>query len=103
MPLALQGKPALASTEVGSYLPSAGVDDFVLFVPDKAKTPAIRAGTVDRANPYRFAIPPSWSERKVANIASGELLPGWSTVEAACLSSCASCPHVISARNPAQQ
>lgn len=72
VPFALQGKPALASTEVGSYLPSAGVKDFVLFVPDKTKTPAIRAGTVDRYNPYRFAIPPSWSEKKVANISSGE-------------------------------
>eukprot|EP00892_Ulva_mutabilis_P004759 jgi/Ulvmu1/2655/UM014_0109.1 len=71
LPFVLQENAAVASTEVGSYLPSAGVDDFVLFVPDKAKTPAIRAGTVDRANPYRFAIPPSWSEKKVANIASG--------------------------------
>jgi hypothetical protein len=65
---------AVAGTDVGSYLPKAGVDDFVLFVPDKTKTPAIRAGTVDSSKPYQFALPPSWSERKVANIASGEIL-----------------------------
>lgn len=63
--------PAAASTDVGSYLPSAGFDNFVKFVPDKTKTPALRAGTVDREDPYSFAIPPSWSERKVANIQSG--------------------------------
>lgn len=56
---------------VGEYLPSAGVDDFVLFVPDAQKTPAIRAGTVDPLNPYRFALPPTWREGKVANILSG--------------------------------
>lgn len=62
---------AQASTEVGTYLPSAGVKDFVTFKPDRQKTPAIRAGTVDPSNPYSFALPPTWSERKVANIASG--------------------------------
>lgn len=67
----LSTQPALASPEVGSYLPSAGVADFVQFKPDRSKTPAIRAGTVDPSNPYTFAVPPSWSERKVANIASG--------------------------------
>lgn len=72
--LMMSDGPSAASTDVGSYLPSAGVDNFVLFVPDKQKTPAIRAGTVDSAKPYRFALPPSWSERKVANIASGEIL-----------------------------
>jgi hypothetical protein len=71
IPLMCSEFPAEASTDVGSYLPKAGVDDFVLFVPDKAKTPAIRAGTVSAERPYRFALPPSWSERKVANIASG--------------------------------
>lgn len=72
--LLMSDRPAVAGTDVGSYLPSAGVDDFVLFVPDKTKTPAIRAGTVDNSRPYRFALPPSWSERKVANIASGKAL-----------------------------
>lgn len=57
--------PALASPQVGSYLPSAGIDDLVLFVPDSKKTPAIRAGTVDPNHPYRFAVPPSWAEKKV--------------------------------------
>lgn len=71
--LMMSNGPAVASTDVGSYLPSAGVDDLVLFVPNKSKTPAIRAGTVDPAKPYRFALPPSWSERKVANIASGKI------------------------------
>jgi hypothetical protein len=40
-------------------------------VPDRSKTPALRAGTVDREKPYSFMLPPSWSERKVANIQSG--------------------------------
>ena len=56
---------------MGTYLPAAGVEDFVLFVPDAAKTPAIRAGTVDKNNPYRFALPPTWREQAVANIQSG--------------------------------
>jgi hypothetical protein len=43
----------------------------VLFVPTKAKTPALRAGTVDAANPYKFALPPQMVEQKVANISSG--------------------------------
>jgi hypothetical protein len=68
-PSAAAGK--LEGTQVGSYLPSAGIDDFVLFVPDGKKTPAIRAGTVSPDAPYRFALPPTWREAKVANIASG--------------------------------
>ncbi|GBF96037.1 hypothetical protein Rsub_08852 [Raphidocelis subcapitata] len=61
----------LEGTQVGSYLPPAGVEDFVLFVPDSKKTPAIRAGTVTPGAPYRFAMPPTWREAKVANILSG--------------------------------
>lgn len=57
--------------QVGTYLPPAGVEDFVEFVPDAQKTPAIRAGTVDPNDPYRFALPPTWREGKVANIQSG--------------------------------
>lgn len=57
--------------EVGTYLPSAGVDDLVLFVPDAKKTPALRAGTVDPSSPYKFALPPKFREGKVANILSG--------------------------------
>jgi len=43
----------------------------VLFRPNSSKTPAIRAATVDPQHPYSFALPPSFSERQVANIASG--------------------------------
>lgn len=57
--------------EVGTYLPAAGIDDFVLFVPDAKKTPAIRAGTVNPNAPYKFALPPNFREGKVANIQSG--------------------------------
>jgi len=57
---------------VGGYLPLASDgSDFRLFVPDSSKTPAIRAGTVDKNNPYRFAMPPTWRESPVANIQSG--------------------------------
>ncbi|KAI8471276.1 MAG: hypothetical protein J3K34DRAFT_417665 [Monoraphidium minutum] len=69
--LPLAAAANLENTQVGTYLPSAGVEDFVLFVPDAKKTPAIRAGTVSRENPYRFAMPPTWREAKVANILSG--------------------------------
>jgi hypothetical protein len=57
--------------QVSTYLPPAGVDDLVLFVPDPKKTPALRAGTVNPASPYRFALPPKFREGKVANILSG--------------------------------
>jgi hypothetical protein len=67
----LAASPAHANSQVGSYLPSAGIDDFVLFVPDRSKTPALRAGTIDREKPYKFAVPPSWAERRVPNILSG--------------------------------
>jgi hypothetical protein len=42
-----------------------------MFVPDPKKTPALRAGTVNPASPYRFALPPKFREGKVANILSG--------------------------------
>ena len=32
---------------------------------------AIRAGSINISEPYRFALPPSWKEGKVANIQSG--------------------------------
>eukprot|EP00878_Enallax_costatus_P002980 GHUV01003176.1.p1 GENE.GHUV01003176.1~~GHUV01003176.1.p1 ORF type:complete len:275 (+),score=73.11 GHUV01003176.1:193-1017(+) len=57
--------------EVATYLPPAGIDDLVQFVPDAKKTPALRAGTVDPSSPYRFALPPKFREGKVANILSG--------------------------------
>ncbi len=81
-----------ALPEAGSYLPAAGVEDFVEFVPAKGKTPvraprprahrpcaagalahpqltlcpaaqAIRAGNIDMSEPYRFAVPPTWQVR----------------------------------------
>jgi hypothetical protein len=57
--------------DVGTYLPPAGVDDFVEFTVTANKTPAIRAGSINIDEPYRFALPPSWKEGKVANIQSG--------------------------------
>lgn len=111
-PMAVKAAPPASQTAVGTYLPPAGVEDFVLFVPDSKKTPvracapcwspnqtktirasrraprlclccgkfkepcfsppqALRAGTVDPSKPYRFAIPPAWSEQRVNNTASG--------------------------------
>lgn len=32
---------------------------------------SLRAGTVDSSNPYRFDIPPTWSEQRVSNTQSG--------------------------------
>lgn len=46
-------------------------DDYKLFKPDKKKTPALRAGTVDREKPYSFLVPTNWSEQRVPNIQSG--------------------------------
>lgn len=59
------------TAQVGTYLPKADIEGFSSFVPDRSKTPALRAGTVDRDNPYRFALPSSWRENQVANIQSG--------------------------------
>lgn len=56
---------------MGNYLPPAGVDDFVRYVPGPRATPAIRAGTVKPDRPYTFILPASWSEDRVANIQSG--------------------------------
>ena len=49
----------------------AAPDDYAVFKPDRSKTPALRAGTVDRENPYSFVVPSNWKERKVPNIQSG--------------------------------
>lgn len=61
------------AAQVSTYLPPApgAAPGLFLFVPDSKKTPAIRAATVDPTNPYRFNIPGSWREAKVANIQSG--------------------------------
>ncbi|KAK9814442.1 hypothetical protein WJX72_005984 [[Myrmecia] bisecta] len=47
------------------------IDDLVEFVPNKTKTPSIRAGVIDVNKAYKFALPPSWREVQVANIQSG--------------------------------
>eukprot|EP00195_Chlamydomonas_chlamydogama_P007954 CAMPEP_0202897580 /NCGR_PEP_ID=MMETSP1392-20130828/6303_1 /ASSEMBLY_ACC=CAM_ASM_000868 /TAXON_ID=225041 /ORGANISM="Chlamydomonas chlamydogama, Strain SAG 11-48b" /LENGTH=281 /DNA_ID=CAMNT_0049583263 /DNA_START=99 /DNA_END=944 /DNA_ORIENTATION=- len=67
----LPAQPALASgsAEAGTYLPPADKEGFVIFVPDKAKTPALRAGTI--RSPYSFNLPATFREAKVSNTASG--------------------------------
>lgn len=62
---------AADSKTVGAYLPEYGEDDLYLFVPDKKETPSIRAGTIDPADPYSFAIPSDWKRMTVANAISG--------------------------------
>ena len=42
--------------------PQAAVDPVVFY------TQALRAGTVDRDNPYRFALPSSWRENQVPHL-----------------------------------
>ncbi|GER37990.1 oxygen-evolving enhancer protein 2 [Striga asiatica] len=55
--------------EVGSYLPPSPADpSFVLFAATPKDTPALRAGNVQ---PYKFILPPSWKQMRVANILSG--------------------------------
>lgn len=43
----------------------------ILTISDNWNLQALRAGTVDRENPYRFSLPSSWRENQVANIQSG--------------------------------
>ncbi|CAG9460764.1 unnamed protein product [Pedinophyceae sp. YPF-701] len=66
-------KPAFAAIDksVGTYLPAAGIDDFVRFVPSKSKTPALRAGIINADQPYQFALPPTWGESRISNTQSG--------------------------------
>ncbi|XP_051148657.1 psbP domain-containing protein 6, chloroplastic isoform X2 [Andrographis paniculata] len=55
--------------EVGSYLPPSPTDpSFVLFTATSKDTPALRAGNVE---PYKFILPPTWKQMRVANILSG--------------------------------
>ncbi|MEW5297016.1 MAG: hypothetical protein WDW36_000253 [Sanguina aurantia] len=44
---------------------------FVQYIPGPSKTPSLRAGTVDAANPYQFALPSSFTELKISNTQSG--------------------------------
>ncbi|KAG4912860.1 hypothetical protein AAZX31_19G113700 [Glycine max] len=55
--------------EVGSFLPPSPSDpSFVLFKASAKDTPALRAGNVQ---PYKFILPPTWKQARVANILSG--------------------------------
>ncbi|KAI7753095.1 hypothetical protein M8C21_011664 [Ambrosia artemisiifolia] len=55
--------------EVGSYLPQSSSDPgFVLFQASSKDTPALRAGNVQ---PYKFVLPPTWKQLRIANILSG--------------------------------
>ncbi|KVI03437.1 psbP domain-containing protein 6, chloroplastic [Cynara cardunculus var. scolymus] len=55
--------------EVGSYLPQSNSDpNFVMFQASSKDTPALRAGNVQ---PYRFVLPPTWKQLRIANILSG--------------------------------
>ncbi|CAK9188547.1 unnamed protein product [Ilex paraguariensis] len=70
MPLILSPPPSEArEVEVGAYLPPSPSDpSFVLFKASSKDTPALRAGNVQ---PYKFIIPPTWKQTRVANILSG--------------------------------
>lgn len=62
--------PAVArEVEVGSYLPTSPIDpSFVVFQATSKDTPALRAGNVQ---PYKFIVPPTWKQTRIANILSG--------------------------------
>ncbi|KAI5663989.1 hypothetical protein M9H77_23312 [Catharanthus roseus] len=70
VPLVLTPPPSIArEVEVGSYLPpSPSNPSFVVFQATPKDTPALRAGNVQ---PYKFFIPPTWKQTRVANILSG--------------------------------
>ncbi|XP_020219572.1 psbP domain-containing protein 6, chloroplastic [Cajanus cajan] len=72
LPLVLlrEAPPSLArEVEVGSFLPPSPSDpSFVLFKASPKDTPALRAGNVQ---PYKFILPPTWKQARVANILSG--------------------------------
>ena len=53
----VQAARAAATVSVGSYLPSAGVDNLVLFKPDQKATPALRAGMQSFALAYNRIHP----------------------------------------------
>uniref|UniRef100_A0A7N0TIC7 PsbP C-terminal domain-containing protein n=1 Tax=Kalanchoe fedtschenkoi TaxID=63787 RepID=A0A7N0TIC7_KALFE len=65
-----EGRAASArEVEVGSFLPPLPSDpSFVQFTASPKDTPALRAGNVQ---PYKFIIPPTWKQARVANILSG--------------------------------
>ncbi|KAJ0791845.1 putative photosystem II [Helianthus annuus] len=69
--------------EVGSYLPLSSSDpSFVLFQASSKDTPALRAGDFSvyvcgfdllagNVQPYKFVLPPTWKQLRIANILSG--------------------------------
>lgn len=60
---------AYTQVEVGTFLPPAeGNSEFVQFVANPKDTPALRAGNVQ---PYKFILPPTWKQVRIANILSG--------------------------------
>eukprot|EP00249_Psilotum_nudum_P002051 c14882_g1_i2 orf=313-1191(+) len=63
------GKVGAKEAEVGAYLPSVpSKSGFVQFQATSKDTPALRAGNVE---PYRFLLPTTWKQARVANILSG--------------------------------
>ncbi|KAK6151353.1 hypothetical protein DH2020_013988 [Rehmannia glutinosa] len=69
LPLAISPPSLAKEIEVGSYLPPSPTDpSFVLFTATPKDTPALRAGNVQ---PYKFILPPTWKQMRVANILSG--------------------------------
>ncbi|KAJ3669204.1 hypothetical protein LUZ60_011154 [Juncus effusus] len=62
-------KAEAREVEVGKYLPTSPSDpSFVVFKATSKDTPALRAGNVE---PYKFLLPPTWKQARVANILSG--------------------------------
>ncbi|XP_078182602.1 thylakoid lumenal protein (Mog1/PsbP/DUF1795-like photosystem II reaction center PsbP family protein) [Carex rostrata] len=62
-------KSMAREVEVGSYLPPSPSDAaFVVFKATPKDTPALRAGNVE---PYKFLLPPTWKQTRIANILSG--------------------------------
>ncbi|XP_027066297.1 psbP domain-containing protein 6, chloroplastic-like [Coffea arabica] len=69
VPLLLTSPAKAREVEVGSYLPPSPTDpSFVVFEATPKDTPALRAGNVQ---PYKFILPPTWKQLRVANILSG--------------------------------
>ncbi|KAG0620113.1 hypothetical protein M758_4G190200 [Ceratodon purpureus] len=60
---------AYTQVEVGAFLPAVeGEAGFVQFVASPKDTPALRAGNVPL---YKFILPPTWKQVRIANILSG--------------------------------
>ncbi|KAH7277169.1 hypothetical protein KP509_39G037400 [Ceratopteris richardii] len=66
----LIAEPSFAKdVAVGAYLPPVpSLEGFVQFTATTKDTPALRAGNVQ---PYKFVLPSTWKQARVANILSG--------------------------------